>query len=170
MLSLMKHFWISLLVLTLASFCAAQTPAALPAGAVVTDGAVNPSAISDAIALRMFFAMTAAKNTPAASTLVGPSSAPAALPQTITIFLGQLNVKDKTIMTQHVNSWASENLALLSTATTATVNADAEARLKQLHATLSPDGWKALVAELARRKPFIKVYEYPAGMGTMSMQ
>jgi len=152
--------------LVLAAWCAAQTPAAMPAGPVITDGAVNPSAISDAVALRMFFAMTAAKKTPAASTLVGPSSAPAVLPLTITMFLGQLNDKDKAVVTQHINSWASDNLTPSTTATTDSVNADAQARLTQLHSTLSADGWKALLAELARRKAHIKVYEYPdMGMG-----
>ena len=166
----MKTIKLIAFLLVLAAWCAAQTPTALPAGPVVIDGSVNPAAISDATALRMFFAMTAVAKTPTASTLVGPSSAPAALPQTITIFLDQLKLpNDKTVMTQQINSWAGQNLpqtTATATATTVSVNADAEARLSQLHSTLSPDGWKALLAELARRKAHIRIYEYSdmAGM------
>jgi hypothetical protein len=169
----MKTLKLIAFFLVLAAWCAAQTPAAMPTGPVVIDGAQNPSAISDATALRMFFAMTAVKATPAASTLVGPQSAPATLPQTITSFLDQLKqVNDKTVLTQHINSWAAQNLAqTTATATTASVNADAETRLKQLKSTLSPDGWKALTTELTRRKAHIKIYEYPdMGMGPMPMK
>lgn len=146
---------IPLLMLTALSIFGQQAPTAntIPANAVVTDGSVSPTAIPDAVALRMFYLMAAPKN--------GASST--AAPKSLAVFLTQLSAGDKAMLLTRLNKWAAQVPAGIPSEQTAEhLSALMEAELVTLRATLSVDGWKTFEAELARRKRGIKIYQVPS--------
>ncbi len=133
----------------------AQGPAlTLPAGSVVTDGSINPNAISDAIALRMFYAMAKnAGNNNSSRITAAPGKG------SLAVFLTQLNAGDAANITDHVTKWSAMQA---QKPTFEQLDVAAKAELIALRSTMSAHGWAAFEAELTRRKATIKVYEVPA--------
>lgn len=144
------------LLLTCVALAAAQATKLPPVatvlpGTVVTDGATNPAAIPDHVALRMFFLAAPKINTSAA---VVPKSS-------IRYFMQQLKPADNIVLLNHIGRWKTENAAAVPM-DVPHVNAAAIAELALLHAELSADGWQSFAAELSRRKAHIKIYDVPA--------
>jgi hypothetical protein len=151
-----------LLVCVLIGIASAQGPTVggLPPGTLTIDGAVNPNAIADADALRMFYAFAHPQN----GKIVGDQTS-----KSLEVFLRKLAPLDVALLRQHVATWNTKYGPQLvgstptgPVATYEQVSAASKAELLLLQSTLSTFGWSTLADELKRLKGTMKVYQVPA--------
>jgi hypothetical protein len=135
----------------------AQGPSVIPPNAVVTDGSQNPSAIPDAVAMRMFY-LTAIPKSPvnASTTAFTPAKSQ-------TAFIATFSKADQTVLLNHIASWAQQYPhGVANPVTSEQLTAQAGAELAALQLALSADGWSKLMTELTKRKKNIKIYTVPS--------
>ena len=154
----MKLFATLLLVCVFLFAQATQQPKlSLPAGAVLVDGSVNPAAIPDVLALRMYFGVfgqpaqaqaSSANSSNPAFTLTGKQKAK----------LGRLKLPpgDTAVLLAHVASWYGELQAATS------LDSITAPHLTALQAQMSDASWQAFYRALQAEKAHIKVIAYPA--------
>ena len=149
----------SLLAVFLISVALASAQAnksTLPPGTVTIDGKATPTAITDAMALRMFYVTSAPKSA------VSSAATPKVLED---FFRGLTADADKATILGRVRNWQAAAPAGVPAKSFAQLDALIDSDLDTLKKGLSGQGWSALKANLDRLKTTMKIYEVPAPKG-----